>query len=329
MDRRKFLQTAGTALLGAVTPSFAAVEKRGGVPYRVLGRTGEHVSLVGIGGSHLSSGGVWESTAIKIVRTALDNGVNFLDNSWDYGRGASEERMGKALLDGYRAKAFLMTKLDGRTAASASQQLDESLRRLQTDHVDLLQVHEVIRMSDPERIFGLGGTMEAIRKAKQAGKLRYIGFTGHKSPEIHLHMLEVARQHGFHFDTVQMPLNVMDAHFDSFEKKVLPVLVERNIGVLGMKSMASGNILKSKTVTALECLRYTMSLPVSVCITGCDSIKILQQALDVARNFQPLTRGDIAVLRAKTANVAANGQFEPYKVSDQFDTTTHFPESMG
>ena len=210
------------------------------MPYRALGQTGQKVSLVGIGGSHLSAPGVWEATAIEIVRTALDQGVNFLDNSWDYGRGASEERMGKALRDGYRAKAFLMTKLDGRTAVSATRQLDESLRRLQTETVDLLQIHEVIRMNDPERVFAPGGTMEALVKAKQAGKLRFIGFTGHKSPAIHLHMLEVARQHGFVFDTVQMPLNVMDAHFDSFEKRVLPVLVERNIGVLAMKSMAFG-----------------------------------------------------------------------------------------
>jgi predicted aldo/keto reductase-like oxidoreductase len=272
---------------------------------------------------------VWESTAIKIVRTALDNGVNFLDNAWDYNSGTSEIRMGKALRDGYRDKAFLMTKLDGRTGLAAAQQLETSLQRLQTDRIDLVQIHEVIRMDDPDRVFAPGGAIEALVKAREAGKLRYIGFTGHKSPDIHLHMLDLADQHGFVFDSVQMPLNVMDAHFNSFGQKVLPVVQKKNIGALGMKSMGDPFILKSKTVTPQECLNFTMNLPVSVCITGCDSMKILQQGLDVARNFKPLTQEQVAAILTKTEVAAANGEYELYKTSTHFDTTTKNPTFLG
>jgi aryl-alcohol dehydrogenase-like predicted oxidoreductase len=222
-----------------------------------------------------------------------------------------------------------MTKIDGRDTKTAANQIDESLRRLQTDHLDLLQFHEVIRMNDPERIFRAGGGMEAAAKAKEAGKIRYIGFTGHKSPEIHRHMLEVADQHKFLFDSVQMPLNVMDAHFDSFQKIVLPILVQKNIGVLGMKPMGSGIILKSKVVTPVECLHYAMSLPTSVVITGCDSMDVLQQALKTAREFKPLDEAQRAALLAKTAAVAKNGQFELYKTSTNFDGTTHNPQWLG
>src|SRR5438105_11161203 len=220
--------------------------------YRVLGKTGERVSPIGIGGWHLGLPTVDEQLAIRIVRTAIDNGVNFLDNSWDYNEGKSEIRMGKALRDGYRQKAFLMTKVDGQTKKSAAQQLDESLKRLQTDHLDLWQFHEVIRMGDPDRIFGPGGGMEAALEAKKAGKIRYIGFTGHKSPDIHLKMLSTGFKHNFTFDTVQMPLNVMDAHFNSFVKKVLPVLLEHKIGVLGMKPMGDKLILNRHTVPTVD-----------------------------------------------------------------------------
>ena len=281
----------------------------------MLGRTGEKVSIVGIGGYHLGAPSVEEQEAIRIIRTALDNGVNFLDNCWDYNNGVSEERMGKALRDGYREKAFLMTKIDGRTKKAAAQQLDESLRRLQTDHIDLLQFHEVIRETDPERIFASGGGMEAVLEAKKQGKVRYIGFTGHKSPEIHNKMLETAFAHNFTFDAVQMPLNVMDAHYDSFEKKTLPILVKHGIGVLGMKPMGDKIILESKTATPVECLRYAMNLPTSVVITGCDSMQILQQALDTARSFKPLTKQEVASLLEKTASAAAKGGFEKYKTT--------------
>jgi len=207
----------------------------------VLGHSGKKVSLVGLGGHHIGRGSN-EQQSISIIRTALDSGINFLDNCWDYNGGVSEERMGKALRDGYRQKAFLMTKIDGQTKQAAAEQLDESLRRLETDHLDLLQFHEVIRDSDPARIFGERGSMEALLSARKQGKIRYIGFSGHKSPDIHLKMLQTAFAHQFTFDAVQMSLNVMDAHYDSFEKKVLPVLVKHHIGVLGMKPMGDSVI---------------------------------------------------------------------------------------
>src|SRR5579864_322369 len=277
VTRRAFLEMGVAATLAAGADKLTwAADVKGTVPRRILGRTGEKVSMVGLGGFHIGSQKE-EQESIRIIRTALDNGVNFLDNCWDYNGGQSEVRMGKALRDGYRQKAFLMTKIDGRTKKAAAQQIEESLRRLQTDHIDLLQFHEVIRDSDPERIFGAGGGMEAALDAKKAGKIRYLGFTGHKSPDIHNKMLETAFAHNFTFDTVQMPLNVMDAHYDSFEKKTLPILVKHGIGVLGMKPMGDKIILHSKTATPVECLHYAMNLPTSVVITGCDSMKILQQ----------------------------------------------------
>src|SRR5438309_2997874 len=221
--------------------------------YRTLGRTGEQVSLIGLGGFHIGSPKD-EQEGIRIIRSAIDHGINFMDNCWDYHDGGSEIRMGKALKDGYRKQVFLMTKIDGRTKKAAAEQLDQSLQRLQTDVIDLLQHHEVLRLEDPDRIFARGGAMEAVVAAKKAGKVRYIGFTGHKDPLVHLRMLEVAAAHGFRFDAVQMPLNVLDAHFRSFGHEVLPRLVQEEIGVLGMKPLGSGAILQSKTVTAIECL---------------------------------------------------------------------------
>src|SRR5882757_1565817 len=294
--------------------------------YRTLGSTGEKVSAIGVGGWHLGLGHVDEQMAIRIVRSAIDRGINFLDNCWDYNGGESEIRMGKALRDGYRGKAFLMTKIDGRTKTAAASQLNESLRRLQTDRIDLLQFHEVIRDSDPDRVFAQGGGMEAVLEAQKAGKVRFIGFTGHKSPDIHLKMLATAAKHEFKFDAVQMPLNVMDAHFNSFEKRVLPVLTGNGIGVLGMKSMGDHVILESKTVTPTECLYYSMNLPTSVVITGCDSMPILQQALNAARNFQPMASSHVADLLAKTSKAAEAGQFELYKTTHQFDGTYANPQ---
>jgi aryl-alcohol dehydrogenase-like predicted oxidoreductase len=264
-----------------------------------------------------------------MVRTAMDRGINFLDNSWDYNDGVSETRMGKALKDGYRRKAFLMTKIDGRTKKEAAKQLDESLRRLQVDTIDLVQHHEIIRFEDPNRIFADDGANAALIEARQAGKLRYIGFTGHKDPRIHLYMLEVAAQHGFRFDTVQMPLNLMDAHFRSFAKMVLPELTKQNIGVLGMKSMANGILLKSKTVTPIECLHYALHLPTSVVITGIDSMAILDQAFDAVRTFQPLSDQALQALLAKTAAAASRGEFEPFKISSIFDSTAAHPDWLG
>ena len=330
VTRREFLGKSLATTL-AITMSKKkswAAQTKGEMPRRTLGHTGEKVSIVGLGGYHIGMQSD-EQESIRIIRTALDDGINFLDNCWDYNGGQSEIRMGKALRDGYRQKAFLMTKIDGQTSKAAAQQIEESLRRLQTDHIDLLQFHEVIRDTDPERIFGAQGGMEAALAAKKAGKIRYIGFTGHKSPDIHLKMLKTAFEHQFTFDTVQMPLNVMDAHFNSFEKKVLPVLVEHKIGVLGMKSMGDHLILESKTVTPIECLQYAMNLPTSVVITGCDSLQILEQALNAARSFRPMDLAQVASLLAKTTKVAQNGQFELYKTSHQFDGTYHNPQWLG
>jgi aryl-alcohol dehydrogenase-like predicted oxidoreductase len=297
--------------------------------YRTLGSTGEEVSAIGVGGWHLSLKHVDEKLSLRIVRTAIDRGVNFMDNCWDYNDGESERRMGKALGDGYRAKAFLMTKIDGRTKQEAAKQLDESLRRLQVDYIDLVQHHEVLRYEDPHRIFDVAGANAALVEAREAGKLRYIGFTGHKDPHIHLHMLEVAAENGFKFDTAQMPLNVMDAHYRSFEKLVVPELVKQKIGVLGMKSMANGILLKSKTATPIECLHYALSLPTSVVITGIDSMEILEQALEAVATFHQLGKQEREALLAKTANAAATGRYEPFKTTSLFDGTAQNPEWLG
>jgi uncharacterized protein len=329
MDRRDFLKKTAAVTVAASLDPKLSYPADSPVPQRTLGRSGEKVSIIGLGGHHIGRPSLGDQESIRIIRTALDNGVNFLDNCWDYNDGVSEERMGKALRDGYWHKAFLMTKIDGQTKQAAAQQLDESLRRLQTDRVDLLQFHEVIRDTDPARIFSTGGGMEAVLAAKKQGKVRYIGFTGHKSPDIHYKMLETAFARNFTFDAVQMPLNVMDAHFDSFEKKVLPVLVKHGIGVLGMKPMGDGIILRSKTATATECLRYAMNLPTSVVITGCDSMQTLQQALEAARSFKPLSKSEVAALLAKTASASAKGDFELYKTSHNFDGTYHNPQWLG
>jgi len=299
------------------------------IPYRILGRTGEHVSAIGVGGWHLGLKHVTEKTASEIVRQAIDRGINFLDNSWDYNEGASETRMGKALRDGYRQKAFLMTKIDGRSKEAATEQLEESLRRLQTDCIDLVQHHEILRYEDPHRIFDEEGAHAALIAARTAGKLRYIGFTGHKDPRIHAYMLEVATSHSFTFDAVQMPLNVMDAHYRSFERIVLPELVRQKIGVLGMKSLANGIILKSGTVTAIECLHYALNLPTSVVITGMDSLARLDQAIEAARTFRRLTDEQRKALLAKTARAAAFGEFEPFKTTSLFDATATHPDWLG
>ncbi|MBC8094236.1 MAG: aldo/keto reductase [Akkermansiaceae bacterium] len=298
------------------------------MPLRKLGRTGEKVSAIGLGGSHIGKVKS-EKESIRIMRTAIDRGLTFMDNCWDYNDGVSEERMGKALRDGYRDKAFLMTKFDGRTKKSAAKQIDESLKRLKVDGVDLLQFHEVIRLEDPDRFFGEDGAVAALLDAQKAGKTRFIGFTGHKDPVVHLRMLELARKHGLQFDTVQMPLNVMDAHFRSFEHQVLPELVKQRIGVLGMKSLGSGNILKSKAAKPIECLHYALNLPTSVVITGIDSLEILEQAFEAVRTFKPLTKAAVADLLKRTAPHACDGKFELFKTANEYDSTAENPEWLG
>jgi predicted aldo/keto reductase-like oxidoreductase len=328
MERREFLKIGVAATLASRFPLPLAGEEHNGVPYRKLGETGVSVSCIGVGGAHIGSQKD-EAESIRIIRTAVDRGINFLDNCWDYNDGQSEIRMGKALRDGYRQRVFLMTKIDGRDQKTAAQQIDESLRRLQTDHLDLLQMHEVIRMNDAERIFAPDGAIHAIVAAQKAGKTRFLGFTGHKSPEIHLHMMEVARQHNFHFDTVQMPLNVMDAHFDSFAAKVVPVALKDRIGILGMKPLGSNYIMDSHTVTAIEALHYTMNLPTSVVINGMDSVPRVDQAVEAAKTFRRMSKEQVEALLQKTEQAAKAGEYEKYKTSHVFDGTYHNPEWLG
>ena len=299
------------------------------VPRRALGRTGEQVSMVGLGGYHLGlvRG---ERAAARIVHAAVARGIDFLDNSWDYHEGASEERMGAALKEGgYRDRVFLMTKVDGRTKKAAARQLHQSLRRLRTDRVDLLQLHEVIRFEDADRAFAAGGAIEALVEARAAGKARYLGFTGHKDPSVHLYMLEVARAHGFAFDAVQLPLNVMDAHFRSFEGRVLPALAAAGAAALGMKSMAAGKILESGVVTPVECLHYAMNLPTAVVITGIDRLALVEQAAQAAASFRPLSADAVARLLAKTAAAARGGRYEPFKTTAAHDATAEHTEWLG
>jgi predicted aldo/keto reductase-like oxidoreductase len=346
VSRRDFLKKTSSSIAigvagfqGLVRSISAAAEssdtnhqietREGDMVYRTLGRTGEKVSLIGLGGYHLGKPSLSDGDSTKIVRTAVDKGITFIDNCWDYNGGNSEIRLGKALRDGYRAKVFLMTKIDGRTKQEAERQIDESLKRLQTDHVDLMQHHEVIRMEDPYRIFAEGGSQEAMLEARKAGKIRHIGFTGHKDPSIHLRMLELASEHNFHFDAVQMPLNVMDAHFESFEAQVLPVLVKNQIGVEAMKTFGDHFILQSGTVQAIECLHYSMTLPTSVVITGIDSMQILDQAIEATRTYKPMTKEEVAALLARTRIAALDGRFELYKTTSHFDGTAHNPQWLG
>jgi aryl-alcohol dehydrogenase-like predicted oxidoreductase len=325
--RRRFLATltglAAGSLFGRLVTAAGRVPA-GTMPMRPLGRTGVQVSLVGIGGFHL--GVPSEAEAIRIVHAALDHGVNFFDNCWDYNDGKSEERLGKALAGGRRQRAFVMTKLDGRTRQGAQQQLEQSLKRLAVDRIDLVQIHEVIRESDADRVFAPGGAIETLVDARKAGKLRFIGFTGHKDPTLHLHMLEVAKKNGFAFDTVQMPLNVMDPHYHSFEKNVLPAAVAQGIAVLGMKPMGGKGILDSGVVNAGECLRYAMSQPASVVITGCDSFAVLEQALAAAISFRPLDDAERRALLARTEQAGRDGKYEAFKTTTMFDGTTRHPE---
>jgi predicted aldo/keto reductase-like oxidoreductase len=324
MDRREAL--SALAALG-ISASMRG-ETSGSMIYRPFGKTGEKVSAIGLGGHHIGRPKD-PQVGIQIIRTALDNGMNFLDNCWDYNNGESEVRMGQALKDGYRQKAFLMTKFDGRTKAAAAAQIDESLQRLQTDHIDLIQFHENIRLEDPDRFFAPGGAVEAVLEARKAGKVRFIGFTGHKDPLVHLRMLEEADRHGFHFDSCQMPLNPFDAHFRSFGQKVVPVLVQKGIAVLGMKPMGDGLLLKSGVVTPVECLHYALSLPTTTVITGCESMDILNQALNTARTFRPMSQSEISALLAKTKEPALSGQYEAFKTTNRFDGTAQNPKWMG
>jgi predicted aldo/keto reductase-like oxidoreductase len=290
--------------------------------YRTLGKTGERVSAIGLGGAHVARPQDPAETT-RLIHAAIDGGITFMDNCWDYHAGQAEVKMGHALRGGYRERVFLMTKIDGHTREAAAGQIEQCLERLQTEMIDLIQLHEMIRPDDPERVFAPDGAMEALVAARQAGKIRYIGFTGHKDPAIHRKMLE----QGFAFDTVQMPLNVMDYHYRSFEAQVLPVLVERNIGVLGMKPLASGRLPKDGTLTAEECLRYALTLPTSVVITGCENQRDLEQALRVGDTFTPLSDAEMDDLRHRAATIdgATTGAVEGWKTTGSFDGTINNP----
>jgi len=296
--------------------------------YRELGRTGERVSAIGIGGYHLGKQQDPDES-IRLLRAAIDRGITFMDNCWDYNDGISEVRMGQALRDGYRQKVFLMTKIDGRDKNTAVRQIEQSLGRLQTDVIDLLQFHEVIRLDDPDLIFAPGGAIEAVNEAKQAGKIRYIGFTGHKDPSVHLRMFETADQHGFHFDSVQMPINVMDAHFRSFLNGIAPVAQERGTAILAMKTFGDHFILESKTVTPMDALHFGLNSPASVVITGIDSPTILDQAFQAVQTFRPMDQQEVAAILAKTKEAAMTGRFELFKTSSHFDGTIKNPSWLG
>jgi len=325
MERREFLTTLAALQLAA---QLDGQTSSNGMIYRNLGKTGERVSAIGLGGYHM---GVPkdEVESIRIVRSAIDRGITFMDNSCDYHDGGSEIRMGKALRDGYRKRVFLMTKYNGRTRARAAEDIDQSLKRLQVETIDLIQFHENIRMEDPDRFFSEGGALEAVLAAKKAGKIRYIGFTGHKDPAVHLRMLDVAAQHNFHFDSCQMPLNVLDYHFRSFTHEVVPRLVKEGIAVLGMKPIAFGDVLKARVATPIECLHYALNLPTSVVINGCDSMERLDQAFEAARTFKPLTDSQLEAIVSKTRTAAMTGKYELFKTTMQFDGTAQHPEWMG
>lgn len=328
LTRRDFVK-AGALALGAsafLKPALGvtgtpgqeggAASGQASVPHRPFGRTGVQVSALGVGGYHLGSVKS-DKESTELISRALDAGINFFDNCWEYHDGVSEERLGMALR-GKRDQAFVMTKVctHGRTKDVAMQQLEESLRRLQTDHLDLWQIHEVVYYNDPDLIFAPNGAAEALAAAKQQGKVRFVGFTGHKNPAIHLKMLA----NGFAFDSVQMPLNALDATYRSFETQVLPEANRRGMAVLGMKSLGgSGEIVSHGAVSVQDALRYAMSLPVAVTISGMDSLQILQQNLEIARGFRPLPAPEMQAIRERARIFAADGRYELFKSTTKYD----------
>ncbi|MDR3623284.1 MAG: aldo/keto reductase [Paludisphaera borealis] len=321
--RRDVLQAGATGIVAASLAGGAHAAQdvnSGGVPLRPLGKTGEKVSLLALGGYHASVPEE-EKDALRLIQRAVDEGVTFLDNAWDYMDGKAEERMGKALAEGkLRAKVFLMTKCCGRTAKDAQSNLEESLKRLQTDHIDLWQFHEINYDNDPDLVFAQGGALEFALKAKEQGKVRFIGFTGHKHPEIHLKMLA----NPYDWATVQMPLNVMDGQFRSFQHQVLPLLNKRGIGSIGMKSLGGmGEIVKDGHVPVAEAIRYVLSLPISTLVSGIDSEAVLEQNLKIVRSFKPMSHDEMASLESKYLHVAGDGRFEKFKTTQTYDGPVH------
>src|ERR1700685_1901580 len=341
MERRDFIKSAVASVTAGATLSASGQAQSSarisnpvsrpmspGMQYRDLGRTGEKVSVIGLGGYHLGKQAD-PAESINLIHAAIDHGITFMDNCWDYNDGISEVRMGQALRHGYREKVFLMSKMDGRTKDEYNKQLEQSLGRLQTDVIDLVQFHEIIRYEDPDRIFAPGGALEAAVGAREAGKIRYIGFTGHKDPAVHLRMLATAQKHGFHFDTVQMPINVMDAHFRSFTREVMPLAIQQGIAVLAMKTFGDHFILDSKTIEPVEALHYSLTQPVAVVITGIDSMPVLEQALTAVKTFKPMTQQQVTALLGRTRDAAADGRFELFKTSARFEGAAGHPKGAG
>lgn len=312
--RRRFLQLSAAAAAVCALPAPATAKVVNGIPYRRLGKTGVEVSLLGIGGAHIGGKNISEADAIKLMRTAVDEGINFFDNAWEYNAGRSEERMGLALKDGYRDKVFLMTKVLGRSTENAQSQLEASLRRLQVDVIDLWQVHSVgtWEPDDKGKVYGKG-VLDVALKAREEGKIKHIGFTGHVDPEIHLAVLEG----GFEWETVQMPINCLDPHRKSFIKNMIPKAQEHDLGIIAMKTLAGGGVLETGAVSAEEGLRFAMSMPVSVVVSGMDSIEKFQQNLAVARSFQQLEPAAITALLERTRPFGEQTSFENYKRKDK------------
>ncbi len=311
--RREFIRQAVSGVCAATFLPLGRTIAAEGIPKRTLGRTGAEVSILGLGGN--DAAGIRDDTeAIRFIRRAIDMGITFMDNAWEYRRGRAEEILGRALRDGYRNKVFVMTKHHGRDKQTALKHLDDSLRRLQTDVIDLWQFHEVVYPRDPEMIFTLGG-IEAAKEAKQAGKVRFIGFTGHKNPAYLKDMLD----RDYEWDAVQMPLNVMDAHFKSFQKNILPILLERNIGVIAMKSLACGFIQRANVVQPAEAINYVLNLPIDTLVSGMRDMDILETNVALARNFKPMSDEEQKVLLAKTKEAASEGEYEPFKTTRDFD----------
>jgi predicted aldo/keto reductase-like oxidoreductase len=325
-SRREIIQAGAAGLAAAALATdnagarAMATTNAAGIPLRPLGRTGENVTMICLGGYH-SSVHPDENESIRLIQRAIDEGITFLDNAWDYHNGGAEERMGKAISQGGRRdKVFLMTKCCGRSAKDAQSCLDDSLRRLRTDHLDLWQFHEIVYDNDPDWIFDKGGAIECALKAKEQGKIRFLGFTGHKDPLIHLKMLDKP----YPWATVQMPLNVMDSQYRSFQHKVLPVLNERGIGAIGMKSLGgTGKIIGDGVVSIEEALRYVFSLPIATLVSGIDSEKVLDQNLRIVREFKPMTADEKAAVESKVGPYAGDGRFELFKSSKAFDSAHH------
>ena len=319
-NRRAFLQTSMAGIIGAsvashwTTTAEAAPASDKPMPMRSLGSTGEQVSLLALGGYHMGVSRMTDKESVRMVHEAMDNGVNFMDNAWEYHQGRSEVRLGKALKD-RRDKAFVMTKHHGREKKMAMEHLEDSLKRLQTDHIDLWMFHECVYDEDPDRIFAPGGGIEAAEEAKRQGKVRYIGFTGHKWPRIHLKLLA----YGYPWDAVLMPQNILDGSFRSFEQWVLPVLVKRGIAPLAMKTRAGGDILKNGIATSEDCWRYVASLPVSTIVSGMDSIELMRQNLRLAKDLEPMSQSEKEAILKRTQEMAATGKYERFKTTRSFD----------